>query len=143
MALTSQQVSAIKQYLAAGGTLLMDCIGGHASTAGSMRKLVDALVPHASLKRIKASSRLLGGQAGQKHGNAPGVFRKYYMRKHGIKRLPQLYGVRRGKRWVIIFSPLHVGSGLLGTHTWGIDGYSTKYSITLIRSIVAYTAGSR
>ncbi len=143
VALTSQQVSAIKQYLAAGGTLLMDCIGGHASTAGSMRKLVDALVPHASLKRIKASSRLLGGQAGQKHGNAPGVFRKYYMRKHGIKRLPQLYGVRRGKRWVIIFSPLDVGSGLLGTHTWGIDGYSTKYSITLIRSIVAYTAGSR
>ena len=48
-----------------------------------------------------------------------------------------------GGRYAILFSPLDVTSGLLGTETWGICGYEPATAEGLARDMVLYGVGAR
>ena len=39
----------------------------------------------------------------------------------------------------MIFSPLDLTSGLLGTNTWGIIGYAPDYAQSLLQNIILWT----
>jgi len=139
--LPNQQMVAIRRFMAAGVTLLVDCTGGHTKTAQSVRQLIGKLAPGYPLKRIKTSGRLLNGSEPHALRLEHISYRKYHLQSHHLTTRPQIYGIRRSHRWIIIFSPLDVTSGLLGIHTWGINGYSPGSSVSLMRDITAYAAG--
>ncbi len=140
VALAPVQIKAIQRMVHAGATVLADCAGGHACTARSLRSLMDGLVPDRRLQRIPLSSPLLNGSAAGSKKIKTVAYRKYFIHKHGFKTKPNLWGIRSKGRWVVIFSPIDIASGFLGTHTWGIDGYSPAGSTKLMRNIAAYVA---
>ena len=43
----------------------------------------------------------------------------------------------------VIYSPLDLTSGLLGTNTWGIAGYDPAYATAVLKNVVVWTAARR
>ncbi len=137
---TPAQIAAIRKYLNSGGMLFADSAGGHSAFTDSFDLLAQKLYPHTPMVSLNAHASIYTG-------NLPGgvkinsvVYRKYYSLRHGFKSKPQLLGIRKNHRWVVIFSPLDISSGLLGTKTWGISGYASKSAVALVRNIVLYAA---
>ncbi len=139
-ALTSSQVADLKSYLNAGGMLFGEAAGGDLDFTNSFSALVQQLFPGQHLQDVPAASSLFTGHNPGGADATHVTYRKYFVNQHGIKRTPSLLGIKQNGRWVVIFSQYDITSGLLGTHTWGITGYSPDSSVALARNIVAYAA---
>jgi hypothetical protein len=61
--------------------------------------------------------------------------------KNGIPTNPRLQGIQPTKngRYTVIFSEHDLTSGLLGTNTWPIKGYTPESAQALARNILLYT----
>ncbi len=137
---TPAQIAAIRKYLNGGGMLFADAAGGSSLFANAFQTFANKLYPHTPLVGLNAhaviyTGRMPGGIDAHKVS-----YRKYYVSKFGFKTSPQLLGIRKNHRWVVIFSPQDISSGLLGTHTWGIAGYDPKSAVNLVRNILLYAA---
>jgi hypothetical protein len=67
-------------------------------------------------------------------------YRKYailQMKAQPVK--PRILAVTINSRHVILFSPEDITSGLLGTDTWGIRGYTPASAAALARNLLVYT----
>jgi hypothetical protein len=139
-AFSSAQIASIRRYLNHGGMLFADAAGGHSSFVDSFDQFAQKLYPHTAMVSLNTASSIYTGNlpGGQKISHV--LYRKYFIVRHGFKSGPQLLGIRKNHRWVVIFSPQDITSGLLGTNTWGIDGYAPKSAIALARNIVLYAA---
>jgi len=59
-----------------------------------------------------------------------------------MSKAPALQVAKVGEGYVI-FAPIDVGSGLLGTSTWGIVGYTPSTCEQMARNLVAWGATVR
>ncbi len=134
------QRSALLRYLDHGGTLLADSGGGKTAFTNSFERMMDHLFPHAQLVQIRRHSVLYTGTIPGGARARPLIYRKFTIEKHDKPSGRPLWGIRRDGRWVVIFSPLDLTSGLLGTNTWGINGFSPATAQALARNILAYVA---
>ena len=134
------QLSALRNYVDHGGTLLADSGGGKAAFTNSFERMVDHLFPHTELVRIRRHSVLYNGTIPGGESARPLAYRKFTIEKHDKPSGRPLWGIKRNGRWVVILSPLDLTSGLLGTNTWGINGYSSATAQTIVRNILAYVA---
>ncbi len=137
------QVQALRLYLNSGGTLFADAAGGKAQFGDGMHNLVKELYPKASLQKIPLTDPLITGSFA---GGVPinkVQYRKFFVTRYGPKNAPRLLGVKQGNRWVIVFSPWDVTSGLLGTNTWGIAGYAPKSAQAIARNVMLYALASK
>ncbi|MCY2925959.1 MAG: hypothetical protein NT031_11065 [Planctomycetota bacterium] len=67
-------------------------------------------------------------------------------RHHGDSRAglgPQLQAIRLDGRAAILFSPEDLTTGLLGTHSFAIDGYSPQTAWEIMRNVVLSTAAEK
>ena len=67
-------------------------------------------------------------------------YRKFFIDQHGAHHYPQIYGIKYRGRWALVFSPYDITSGLLGTNTWGISGYTPNYAVQFARNLLCYAA---
>ena len=65
-------------------------------------------------------------------------YRRFYTDVNGFKHVPELLGIKHAGRWVLVFSPDDITSGLLGIKTWGISGYTAKSAVGLATNVVEY-----
>ncbi len=136
--LTPAQVAALRGYLAQGGMLFADAAGGSLAFGDGMHNLIQQLYPHATLESIPLTDPLITGSFA---GGVPinkVQYRKFFVTRYGLKNAPRLLGVKQGNRWVIVFSPWDVTSGLLGTNTWGIAGYAPQSAQAIAGNIMLY-----
>jgi hypothetical protein len=68
--------------------------------------------------------------------------RPYALERLGKEPDARVWLLRHGKGHVI-FTPLDVTSGLLGTRTWGILGYEPDYAEALLRNVVLWTVNGQ
>ena len=136
---TPAQVVHLRAFLAKGGVLFGDATGGHAIFSHYFRRLVAQLYP--SLGAMST----LGKHSIVYRGTMPGGisavrvhYRKFYEKKHGVTTRPKLLGVKKGGKWIILYSSADITSGLLGTNTWGISGYTPASAQSLARDIILY-----
>ncbi|NNM84932.1 MAG: DUF4159 domain-containing protein [Phycisphaerales bacterium] len=132
------QVQALRKYLSAGGMLFADAAGGKPQFGDGIHTLVRQLYPKAALQNIPLTDPLITGKFAGGVSIATVQYRKFYLTAYGLKKTPQLLGVKQGNRWVIVFSPWDVTSGLLGTNTWGIAGYAPKSAQAIARNVMLY-----
>jgi hypothetical protein len=129
-------LKALHDYVAAGGVLLVDACGGSARFAESARGQV---LPHAfgtiPLRDLPADHPVLAG-------TGPGMspldlrLRPFAADLAGVGRLPvQGFAVGSG---LVLFCPVDVTTGLLGTHTWGVDGYEPGVAYGLVRNALLW-----
>lgn len=138
--LTARQCSKLRAYLHHGGMLFADAGGGSRRFGVAFESLCKRLFPHHALQPLPDKSRLLSG-------NMPGGvravhahYRKFFIDQHGAHHYPQIYGIKYRGRWALVFSPYDITSGLLGTNTWGISGYTPNYAVQFARNLLCYAA---
>jgi hypothetical protein len=141
--LGSNETAALKSYLQHGGLLFADA-GSSARNFGiSFETLCEKLFPHHRLEPLPFHTRLYTGKLPGGIRAMHAEYRKYYIQRHGMHHYPHLDGIRLHGRWVVIFSPCNLTSGLLGTNTWGVSGYAPHFAIKLARNLLCYAAGQR
>ena len=141
--LSAHQSRQLRVYLHQGGMLFADAGGGSRRFGVAFEKLCKQLFPHHALRPLPDRSRLLSG-------NMPGGvravhahYRKFFIAKYGAHHYPQIYGIKYHGHWAVVFSPHDMTSGLLGTNTWGISGYTPAYAIQFARNLICYAAITR
>lgn len=133
-----RQETKLHLFLSHGGTLFADAAGGSRAFRRSFRRMVVDIYPTKSLVPINLSSAIYAGTMPDSKVATVVKYRRAFISRHGYSLQPQLLGIRRHGRWVIIFSPQDITGGLLGLHTWGIDGYEPKSAQTLAANIILY-----
>ena len=135
--LSEAESVALREYLAAGGTILADAAGGSAPFAESVRKHIFPLA---------------GGQFGGTLSSQHPVYRRpFAMEKVAYRRTlalalgegkttPRLHGEQLGGRIAVFFSPDDLTAGLVGYPQLGLLGYSPQSAVELMTNMLFYAA---
>jgi len=119
-AFSDQEKQSLRSFVESGSVLLIDCCGGHDAFAQSVRQdLISGAFASGTPVPLTPDHPLLKGLKPQ--SGSPMRLRPYAMDQLGhIRTDVQLLHVGKG---YVVFSPMDITSGLLGTHTWAISGY--------------------
>ena len=125
--LTSLQRRALHDYVASGGVLLIDACGGSTEAATTMSAVAEA-VAGGPLAPLPTTHRILaGGPAGMSPVDAK--LRPFAADLRGRRMWPVKSAVVG--RGLVLFADVDVTTGLLGTNTWGVDGYDPDAATAL------------
>jgi hypothetical protein len=140
VALSPAQVKALRDYVTAGGVLLIDACGGSKPFATSIRA---ALFPAADAQPapLKPDHPLLAGRGAGMTPLLKQQVRPYVFKAMGSK-VPTIGAINVGKGAVLV-SDLDLTSGLLGTNTLGIIGYDPAYAHAFVRNSILWTINGR
>lgn len=140
MVLPAEDQAQLKAYIDGGGTLIIDSIGGNEAFTNSMAQLLLAMYPNALPAVIPTNDELYSGQIPGTQAISEVKFRRYYVLTKHRNVTPQIQGIKLNGRWAVFFSPEDITSGLLGTNTYGILGYTPESSVALVRNMLLYAA---
>ncbi|QOV87320.1 DUF4159 domain-containing protein [Humisphaera borealis] len=132
-----EAVAAVKAFVESGGVLLIDIAGGSNPFDDSVQGLLKEAFPETALRPVPTSHPILAG-------GAPGmvdISEKRVLRPVVVEKLGRQHGLLmmlQAGKGAVVFSPIDVSSGLLGTNTGGIYGYEAKYSQDLMRNIILW-----
>jgi hypothetical protein len=132
-----QQIAAVKAYVESGGVLLVDVTGGANAFDQSAQQLIQQAFPGTAMQQVPQNHPLVAG-------TAPGTenITRRQLRKVVIEKLGRAHGqlmMLTAGNGAVIFSPLDVTSGLLGTNTGGIIGYESSYAMKLMKNAVIWS----
>jgi hypothetical protein len=140
MSVSDSEVQAVRRYVDGGGTLLIDSLGGNETFAASAQQLLARAFPDAPLRKLSESelplAPLLPGMDDLSAAALP--LRSYTLtRVEASAAAPQGFVHGKGR---VIYTTLDMTSGLLGTNTWGILGYTPSAAQSLLKNIVLTSA---
>lgn len=127
---------AIRAFVVAGGTLVVDAAGGSAPFAQSIEQELDAIFSD-SAKSLKEP--LPADHAIYKAGGQPIAigYRPFARKSFGEQtRTGRLRGMKFADRLAVIYSPEDLSAGLVGMPVDGINGYSPAVATALMRNIL-------
>jgi hypothetical protein len=137
--LSDDDVVALRNYVSDGGQLIIDCCGGQLSFDQSIKQfwlpvICPGCVPHV----IPDDSPILTGKIHAAEDGASDL-QHILLRPYAaqVTKPPNthLLEIKLGKGRVV-FSEIDITTGLLGSNTWGITGYSPGYASALLKNIV-------
>jgi hypothetical protein len=136
------QIKALREYVLAGGTLIVEAVGGVESpfTDSLQSSILPKAFPEARLEALPAEHPMLHASFKGMEDVWPTRARPYAMQK--LKAIPQIRQANVGKGSVI-YLPLDATSGLLGSYTWGIFGYDPNEARAMMKNIVLWTGENR
>ena len=133
---TDDEIAALRSYAEGGGVLFVDDCGGSGAFAGSMRAALGKAFPEQKLAPLPWDHPLLNvGEPGMKNLSKPKV-RSFTQDTVGAAPAKVAFETLRAGKGAVVFSKLDVVSGLLGTQTWGINGYDRRYCEDLMQNLV-------
>lgn len=130
----------LRSYLNHGGTLVGEAVNASPAFAAAFEKMVSRIYPLAYLEPVPGASGIYNGRITASRRITAVQYRRFYLRYHGFTTRPQLLGLVHHGRYVIIFSPYDISSGLIGTHAWGINGYAPAAARKLLMNMLLYAA---
>ena len=143
IAFSTADIAALRVYLNAGGMLFADSSGGKTAFTHSCALLIQSLYPGSKLEDIPAHSPLITGTIPGGVNASKVTYRQYGADANHPRTTPQLFGIRLNHRWAVVFSSKDITSGLLGTNTWAIRGYSPRSAQSLACNILMYAIAHR
>lgn len=136
---SAAQVKALRDYVSAGGVLLIDPCGGSKPFADSIR--ASLISDPSKATALPADHALLAGRGPGMTAIPKAQVRPYVYKAIGNKfTAPRVSNVGKG---AILFSDLDLTSGLLGTQTLGIVGYDSTYAHAFVRNAILWTLNGR
>jgi len=133
-------VAAVRAFVEAGGVLFVDQCGGTGVFDKSVQeRLLSAAFPDAKPQPVSLEHALLRSGAPGMQDLTAVKLRPYTVEREGKEAGLRLSILPHGKGHVL-FTPLDVTSGLLGTRTWGIHGYDPDYALALLKNVLLWTA---
>ena len=137
LTLSGAEKGALKAYVQAGGTVLMDAAGGSEPFADSARELAQEMFGKDSVARLGAASPVYK-MTGMEISSV-----KYRKGVAGGSTTPRLRAATVGGRAAVFISGDDLTTGLLGCPAYGCKGYAPDSAVKLVRNIVLYAAGVR
>jgi hypothetical protein len=131
--------AAIRNFVKAGGVLMIDVCGGRGSFDQSATdELLPQAFPNIHLHQLAADDPLVSaGLPGMADLSKPRS-RLYTVQSPSyVPTLPMQLAFGAGH---VIYSPIDLTSGLLGTGTWGINGYTADYACPFMQNLLLWTA---
>ena len=137
---SADEAAAARQYVEAGGVLVIDSCGGQAPFDQSVRKTLLAVAfPGAAIGPLPADHPLrVPSRPLAEDLRGPLRLRPFAAEQLGTSTCP-LEGLHVGRGWVIL-SKLDLTTGLLGTQSWGIRGYDPAYAQAVVRNAILWAA---
>jgi hypothetical protein len=141
------ETQALKDYIGHGGTIFIDAIGGDgvmSDKKGDFINSITALAPTlgGSLADIPEDDAIYKGDLAGSNAITKVDYRAYarpILRAAGKSlNKPHLRGISINGRWAVIVSEEDVTSGLLGTETWGINGYTPDSAVAIAENVLLY-----
>ncbi|MFH1746603.1 MAG: DUF4159 domain-containing protein [Planctomycetota bacterium] len=135
--LSDAEKQGLRNFLRGGGTLLADAAGGR-------REFTEALEAHltealrAEPARLEKDSFLFTGNDITDAVNLAGVAYARTARGSTRGEYPPLRAYRSGRRLAVIYSPLDLSAGLLGTHVFDRRGYEGDSPLRIMRNLLLY-----
>lgn len=139
-AVRDEDVAALKKFIDAGGTLLVDAAGGSPEFTKSALALVKAATG-SDPQPLPTDHAVYAGTMADGKAVEPVNYRTYAKLKEIGGTKGRLLGVKKGDRTAVVLSAEDITSGLLGTNTWGIIGYDNPTAEALVRNMVLMGAG--
>jgi len=138
LTLTPKETTALKNYLAAGGTLVIDAAGGSREFAKAVEQHILPLVAGGSVGPIAPEHAIYRGP--EKIGRVRyRIALAAALGRQGGK--TRLQGVDRGGRLAIVFSRDDLTAGVLGAGCYGLRGYAPPTAVALMTNILCHAAG--
>jgi hypothetical protein len=134
---SKMDLHALQEFVQKGGILFIDATGGNKGFADSVRQsLLPAAFPTANPTGIPVSDPILAG-TGPCMDTLPKAHLRNYasLMLNGVAPSVQYAAVGKG---AIIISDLDVTTGLLGSGTYGIMGYTPAYCQSLMKDVVLW-----
>ncbi|MFA6100733.1 MAG: DUF4159 domain-containing protein [Victivallaceae bacterium] len=133
--LTAQEIERLRTYMDKGGFLLLNNSLGLNEFDGSARQISAILYPNQQLERIPDSDPVFskGPFKFAQSGFSDAAAAKY----PGCSK-PLLYGIRDGERYKLIYSPVDIAGGWMGTPRPGSVCYSTETALRLGADLITY-----
>jgi hypothetical protein len=127
-------IDKLKAFVAGGGTLLFDPCGGGDKTIEALQSIAGQLGPQGSLEVVPPDAPFLTGEVslGEK---LEGLRLRRWVVAHPVSST-KFRAIKSGERYAVIVAPLDIISGMLGTQTQGIAGYTPDTSVTLMRNLL-------
>ena len=127
----------VNQYVAAGGTLLVDAAGGSGLFAAAVEPQLSSWAGGGTLVPVPPDDPLFSA-GGTPLG--PVKYRPFAADARGKLTAPRLRGIKVGDRWAILYSDDDLSAGLVGQQVDGILGYDPATATEIARRIVKYAA---
>jgi hypothetical protein len=136
LALTPADRDAIKQFVQAGGTLIVDAAGGDVSFAESAQNELAATFGESHKLELLAPENPVYHEPGVTI--EPIGWRSFAIDKVVDRRKPKLEGMTFGKRVGVFFSRYDLSAGLVGQPVDGIYGYDPQTATNLMAAMLVY-----
>lgn len=137
--LTADEEAALKAYVNGGGTLFVEALGGDPTFGAAATRLLQKLFPQSKLGTIPRTYTLYKGDFSPDALQIGEVeYRKSWTLEHGQQTAPRLLFMTVNNRMAVIFSNEDITSGLLGTSTWGVGGYTSDSALPIARNLVLF-----
>ncbi len=138
--LTPEELRGLREFLSAGGTLLVDAAGGSTEFTRALEAQVGQAMssePHV----LPDDSCLLTGTGVPGAVDLAGATYRRASRSaaHG-EEYPRLRAFLSARRPAVICSPLDLSAGLLGTQAYNVRGYAPDSALRIMRNLVLYAA---
>ncbi len=144
--LNDAQKKELKDFVAAGGTLIVDAAGGSSAFEESAdRELAAIFGGQASrfgtvLPATHEIYSVLNAKPQDKRGP---LYRKFAVAKLGALNAPRVRGMEQGGRVRVFLSEEDLSAGLVGEQVDGIVGYNPTSATDIMRGIVRYATGMK
>lgn len=138
------EVQSIDAFIKAGGTVLIENLGGTGKFAESVRSQLEGVLPGAE-EKVSTRADIITGRNlpdGAK-SNRRLVFRRLVLERSNPDARLLLRGYIRGERMPVLLSYEDLSLGMLGVRQYGINGYGVETSRNLMLNILLEAHKSR
>ena len=132
-------VAAVRDFVKAGGVVMIDVCGGRGAFDQSISdELIPQAFPGLHPRPLTSDDPLVSpGLPGMADLAKPSMRLYSVQSPTYVPTLPLELSFGAGH---VIYSPNDLTSGLLGTGTWGINGYNAEYSCSFMQNLLLWTA---
>jgi Domain of unknown function (DUF4159)/A-macroglobulin TED domain len=131
--LAPEQLTAIKTFVEAGGTLIVDCAGGDAPFASQIEPLLLTMFNQKSFATVPADHAMLSMA-----GELEVKYRDAAIKVVGTSDAPRLQMIEVKGRPGVIYSREDLSAGIVGFHHDGIVGYSPRTARVIMSSLLLW-----
>ncbi|MGE0481225.1 MAG: DUF4159 domain-containing protein [Phycisphaerae bacterium] len=138
LALSAAEQLGLRNFLTGGGTLLADAAGGSEAFTASLESYVRDVLK-CSPMTVEADSFLITGAGIPQAQSLKSVsYRRAARSIAGGTAHPRLRAFESNRRLAVIYSPLDLSIGLLGTPVYGCRGYDPESCLDIVRNMLLY-----
>ncbi len=139
--LSSVEQNGLRKFLSSGGVLIADPAGGSREFLDSFEDAMREVLRTEPLLLVESTPLLTGDEfPDSTRLSTTGYRRSARGRKSIVRDAAPLRGFSIGQRLAVVYSPIDLSIGLLGTDVWDLNGFEPPTVLAIFRNLLLYGA---